>query len=123
MLRKTGLGIKDRSSMTQQNDRDQYHDGEPTPEEALTQTASESRVGDIGDQGNDLRFAEEQQLIHQQAAGEFPIPAEEDLQQPDADLPALEADEQAIDIPGEELHDTDQGDASDDPLNAGGDDT
>ncbi|MEV7649197.1 hypothetical protein [Arthrobacter sp. NPDC089319] len=109
--------------MTQHNDRDQYQDGEPTPEEALNQTASENRAGDLGDQGNDLRFAEEQQLINQQAAGEFPVPAEEDLQQPDAEIPALEADEQPIDIPGEELHDTHEADASDDPLNAGGDDT
>ena len=109
--------------MTEQNDRDQYQDAEPTPEEALNQTPSENRVGDLGDQGNDLRFSEEQQLIDQQAAGEFPVPQDEDLQQPDTDVPALEADEQPIDIPGEELHDTDRADASDDQLNTGGDDT
>ena len=96
--------------MTQQNDRDQYQDGEPTPVEALNQTPSENRAGDLGDQGNDLRFAEEQQLIDQQAAGEFPVPRDEDLQQPDADVPALEADEQPIDVPGEELHNTDRAD-------------
>jgi hypothetical protein len=37
----------------------------PTTEDEAT--SDPTRRGDVGDQGNDLRFAEEQQLINQQA--------------------------------------------------------
>ncbi|WP_028281444.1 hypothetical protein [Arthrobacter sp. H5] len=45
---------------------------EVNPNEGGGSTSDENWHGDAGDQANDLRFAEEQQLINSQAHGEFP---------------------------------------------------
>jgi hypothetical protein len=90
-------------------------------DEQLQQTNSEFRSGDAGDLGNDLRLAEEQEMIKHQAKGEFPNP--EDEGENLEDVPPLDAEREAIDVPGEELHNTDEADASDDPYNLGGQDT
>jgi hypothetical protein len=90
-------------------------------DEQLQQTNSEFRSGDAGDLGNDLRLAEEQEMIKHQAKGEFPNP--EDESENLEDVPPLDAEREAIDVPGEDLHNTDEADASDDPYNLGGQDT
>ena len=108
--------------MTDRNDvsddgREEHYD------EQLQQTASESRSGDAGDLGNDLRFAEEQELIKQQSQGEFPEPQGEGLDDRLEDVPGLDEERAATDVPGDELRNTNEADASDDPYNLGGQDT
>ncbi|EMY32193.1 hypothetical protein D477_021423 [Arthrobacter crystallopoietes BAB-32] len=105
--------------MTERNDerQDEQYD------EQLQQTASEFRSGDAGDLGNDLRLSEEQELIKQQSEGEFPVPRGEGLEGDLEDVPPLGEERAATDVPGDELHNTDEADASDDPYNLGGQDT
>ena len=56
-------------------------------------------------------------MIKHQAKGEFPNP--EDESENLEDVPPLDAEREAIDVPGEDLHNTDEADASDDPYNLG----
>jgi hypothetical protein len=92
-------------------------------DEQLQQTNSEFRSGDAGDLGNDLRLSEEQELIKEQSRGEFPIPDSDDVGSEMDDVPPLDAEREALDVPGEDLHNTDEADSSDDPYNLGGQDT
>ncbi|NOJ59366.1 MULTISPECIES: hypothetical protein [unclassified Arthrobacter] len=51
-----------------------------TPNDGGGATSDENYRGDAGDQANDLRFSEEQQLINSQAKGEFPDSDTENLE-------------------------------------------
>lgn len=72
-------------------------------------------VGDAGDQANDVRFAQEQSLIGEQAQGVFPD-EDESNQVPD-DEPEMDEAMGAVD----EGNSSDgEGDSSDDPAHSGG---
>jgi len=102
-----------------------YGAGNPAFEEQLTQTARDGGIGDAGDMANDLRFAEEQELIARQAAGQ--MPATDDATQNSAGRLREEGIEDAgldeagasIDVPDQELEGTGGEDASDDAYHAG----
>jgi hypothetical protein len=88
-------------------------------EEQLTQTAREERVGDAGDLANDLRFAEEQELIAEQSHGEFPTEEGGRFREQGEEAAGVDEAEASLDVPGEELAGTDEADASDDQFYAG----
>lgn len=88
-------------------------------EEALTQTAREERVGDAGDLANDLRFAEEQELIQEQSHGEFPTDEGGRYREEGAETVSLDQAAASLDVPDEELAGTAGADASDDQYHAG----
>ncbi|MFD1213932.1 hypothetical protein ACFQ36_17990 [Arthrobacter sp. GCM10027362] len=88
-------------------------------EEALTQTAREERVGDAGDLANDLRFAEEQELIAEQAHGEFPTEEGGRYREEGEEAAGLDEAAASLDVPGEELAGTAGAEASDDQYYAG----
>jgi general stress protein YciG len=102
-----------------------YGAANPDFEEQLTQTARDGGIGDAGDMANDLRFAEEQELINRQAGGE--IPDTDDATQSSAgrlreegiEDAGLDEANGAIDVPDQELEGTGQEDASDDAYHAG----
>lgn len=70
-------------------------------------------VGDAGDQANDMRFAQEQELIGEQARGVFP---DEDSQIPEAE-PAMDEAMGDVDSDDPKLKNED---SSDDPAHLGG---
>lgn len=71
-------------------------------------------VGDAGDQANDVRFAQEQSLIGEQAQGVFP--EEEESEQVPEEEPAMDEAMGDVDEGGQD----EEGDSSDDPAHSGG---
>lgn len=117
---------KEYRGTSQEEDRaaGRYGAGNPAFEEQLTQTARDGGVGDMGDQANDLRFAEEQELINRQAGGE--IPQTDDAVHSSAGrLREQGVEDAGVDEAGEALDVNDEGlegpgaDASDDAYHAG----
>ncbi|MCG2624223.1 hypothetical protein LVY72_20240 [Arthrobacter sp. I2-34] len=88
-------------------------------EEALTQTAREERVGDAGDLANDLRLAEEQELIQEQSHGRFPTDEGGRYREEGAETIGLAGAAASLDVADEELAGTVEADASDDQYHAG----
>lgn len=74
-------------------------------------------VGDAGDQANDMRFAQEQSLIGEQAQGRFPD-EDESEQLPDEE-PGMDEAMGEVDDGGSATGESDE-DASDDPSHSGG---
>jgi hypothetical protein len=96
-----------------------YGAGNPAFEEQLTQTARDGGIGDAADMANDLRFAEEQELIQEQSHGEFPTDEGGRYREEGAETLGLDGAAASLDVPEEELAGTHEADASDDQYHAG----